>query len=125
MQTYAQPVYEIFDKQLGNIYRPAWTFRNLAIRLIFRTAFISFCCFIGALVPFFGANPPISRMSSMQLSLRCPLPATLLACMLVFGKGIAASCNECWAHQHQAKRLNWFCTLGQSLWLSRTLGCFE
>ena len=66
-QTYAQPVYEIFDKTLGNIYRPCWGLRNLAVRLVFRTAFIAFCCFIGALVPFFGARaPPCCRACAQQ-----------------------------------------------------------
>jgi hypothetical protein len=108
-QTYAQPVYEIFDKTLGNIYRPCWNFRNLMVRLIFRTAFIAFCCFIGALVPFFGAGcfscfRSCAGIDGVHADLRA---LALLPCArtLVSGRGIRCllCCIGVLAHHCMAK----------------------
>jgi hypothetical protein len=49
-QVYCQPIFEAFDKTFGLILAPVWCARNVAVRLVCRTAFIAFTCFLGAMV---------------------------------------------------------------------------
>ncbi|KAK9810303.1 hypothetical protein WJX72_008303 [[Myrmecia] bisecta] len=53
-QIYCQPIYEGFDKQLGNPLESLWSMRNLAVRLVCRTIFIVVCTVVAAMIPFFG-----------------------------------------------------------------------